>query len=274
MFFGKYLVENGVVTQEQLVEAIIMQMEDIPSIVRIIQKKRLLDSDEIIDLVDQSVCERKNIVELITEKSIFSKDEMNGLLMERNRTAKGLGEILIKKGYASSIMVVEHINKYWNYQNNTKSRRDEIDDVDGVLKFNTGGEFIKIFDRGIYNFINEEVEKIKDRDREQHIFNIRKELSLLATLASMGNFEHITDLFQIWLSVLDKSKTSVEKCHWNEVSSGLKYMMELSWRLREQIVEKGNEKSLLKERDWKKKYYDGIRRAEYLLQENHNIKAA
>ena len=264
MFFGKYLVENGVVTQEQLVEAIIVQSEKIPSIIKIIQEKKMLDCHEIIELVNKSVNERKSIVELIVEKSIFSESEMNELLRERNNASMGLGEILIKKGYASSMMVVEHVNKYWNCQNNLTVK----DDVEGVLSFNVGGEFIKVFDRDFFEFLEQEIEKIKNKEREQHIFNVRKELSLLATLAGMGNFEYTTDLLEIWLNALDNSKKLVDQCHWNEVTSGLQHTIKLIWDLREQLIEKGSENELLNDSKWKKKYYDGIRRAEYLLQEN------
>ena len=271
MFFGKYLVDNGVVTQEQLVEAIILQMESIPSIVRIVRDKNMLNCNEIIELVDKSFVERKNIMELIAEKSVFAEDEMEILLKQRNQSGRGLCDILVKEGYAASMMVTDYVKKYLEDQDS--SVPEEIEEkhgsVEGILNFDIGGEFVKIFDRELLEFINGEIENIKTKEREQHIFNVRKELALLVTLASMGGFEYVIGIFQAWLDVLDKSKGMVDKCHWNEVASGLEKIMVLGWGLRQEVVKHGSEGSLLEDVQWKKKYDDGIRRSEYLLQECH-----
>ena len=274
MFFGKYLVENGVITPEQLVDAIAVQMESLPSVISVVRDKKMLSCNEIIELVDKSIDERKNIMELIVEKSIFAQYEIDELLEGRYKSGRGLCEILFKQGHASSIIVSEYVKKYLKEQNKITSKEEKKDDFEGILNFDIGGEFIKIFDMELFEFINGEIERIKNKDREKHIFNIRKELALLVTLASMGNFEYTIDLFQIWLEVLDKSKGTADKCHWNEVASGLKHAMRVSWSLREEVVKKGWEKSLLEDGKWKRKYYEGIRRAEYLLQEYPNKKSA
>ena len=240
MFFGKYLVENGVVTPEQLVEAITIQMESLPSIIRIVRKKNMLDCNEIVDLVEKSIDERKNITELIVEKSIFAKDEVDGLLNERSKGGMGLCEILVREGLASSIMVSNYVKKYLEGQENPP--QNEEDDGKGILNFDVRGEFVRIFDEDFLDSINKGVESIRNKDREQHIFNIRKELSLLATVAEMGDLEYVMELLQIWLEVLDKSEGMADKGHWSEVASGLKHVMKLIWNLREEFVKNGNEK--------------------------------
>ena len=275
MFFGKYLIENGVVTSEQIVDAITVQMESIPSIIRVVREKNMLNCSEIVELVDKSINERKTIMDIIAEKSIFAKDEMKQILEDRYSSGKGLGEILFQQGHISSLMISEYVKKYFKYQSSFDafSKEDGEDNFEGILSFDIGGEFVKIFDRELCKFINQEIEKIKNKDRKRHVFNIRKELALLVTLASMGSFEYTIELLQNWLEVLDQSKEIDERCHWNEVASGLKCMMDLTWGLREQIVKEGGEKNLLENSVWKRKYHDGIRRAEYLLQEYHYKKS-
>ena len=263
MFFGKYLMENGVVTPEQLVEAITIQMESLPSIVRMVRKKNMLDCREIVELVDKSIDEKKNIMELIVEKSIFAKDEMNGLLDDRFEAGKGLCEILVRKGHVSSMMISEHIKKYLKRKNQTSDGMDATREVEGVLSFDVRGEFVKIFDEDFFQGIKAEIESIKNRDKEQHIFNLKKELTLLVTVADMGHLLYVVDLLQIWLNILDKSEKISDKNHWNEVASGLLYAMDLIWILREQFFKKGNDEV----GQWKEKYFEGMKRAQYLAKD-------
>ena len=65
MFFGKYLVKNGVVTPEQLLDAITIQMESRPSIIRMVRNRKMLDCDKIMDVVEKSIDEKRNVAEII-----------------------------------------------------------------------------------------------------------------------------------------------------------------------------------------------------------------
>ena len=272
MSFGKYLVENGVVTSEQLVDAVTVQMESLPSIIRIVRKKNMLNCKEIVELIDKSIDEKKNIMELITESSMFNKNEMDDLLKDRYRAGKGLCEILVREGHASSMIVSEYVKKYLKHQDNRLNNENKDGGIRGVLDFDIRGEFVKIFDRDLFNRVNADIENIKTKEREQHIFSIRRELTLLVTVAGMGHLKYIMDFLQIWLEVLDRSAGIKDNGHWNEVVSGLKHMMDLIWTLRERYVEEGIGKDMLEDDDWKRKYGDGMRRAEYLLKDCQNNK--
>ena len=269
MFFGKYLLENGVVTPEQLVEAITIQMESLPSIIRMVRKKNMLDCKEIVELVEKSIDERKNITDMMVEKSLLARDEMEGLMEARCKAGMGLCEILVREGHASSMIVNEYVKKYLKYHGDSSKT-----DSEGFLDFNIRGEFVKIFDRELCQAINGEVENIRNKEREQHIFNIKKDFSLLATVAEIGGLEHIMNLFQAWLEVLEQTEGVSNKGHWAEVASGLRLMMEFVWNLREEFARGEEEAHLLKEEKWKKEYNDGMRRAEYLLRDYQSKKMA
>ena len=262
MFFGKYLIENGVVTPEQLVDAIIIQMESLPSIIRMAKKRNVLDCQKIIDLVEKSIGEKRNMAELMVEKSIMGVETVNSLLNERRQEGRGLCEILVREGYVSSMIVSEYAKKYLNYQNDTKKMVIANEKEEGVINFNARGEFVKIFDEELFRTIEREVESVKNKERGQHVFNIKKDLTLLITVAEMGELEYVIRVLQVWLKVLDCSAGVESKGHWSEVASGLKYMLGLIWNFREEYVRKGSASDGLKE-----KYHDGIRRAEYLLED-------
>ena len=269
MFFGKYLLENGIVTSEQLVDAIIIQMESLPTLVKIIKKNKFLSHNEIIDLVDQSVNEKKSILEIITQMEMLSKEKMDKLMEQRWSSGRGLCEVLVDKGHVSSMMLNEYVGRYLAH-NGTEHRSGD----EGVLSFDVTGEFVKIFDKDFLDCLKKEIHKISSKGREQHVFNVGKDMALLATVSGMGKLDAIVDMVKIWLDVLEISKDVSDKNHWIEVSSGLKNMLELIWDGRERIAREGSMENLLQEKKWRERHRDGIRRAEYLLKDYQNKKAA
>ena len=262
MFFGKYLLENGVVTSEQLVDAIIIQMESLPSVVKVIRKNKLLKHDEIIDLFSKSLNEGKNILELIAEMEILSQEQMSKLIEDRCSEGRGLCEVLVNEGYASSMMLNEYVGRYFESQEQTNKSND-----DGVLGFNVKGEFVKIFDEELLELFKKDIKGIVAAEREQFLFDIMKNMTLLATVSGMGELGRTAELIQVWLDVLERTKGVSNKNHWIEVASGLRNMINLIWSVRECIAREGSEARLMGDKDWKIRYDDGIRRARYLLKE-------
>ena len=150
MFFGNYLLKNNVINEEQLIEAVVTQLEDSPSIVRILKQESLLDNKEIIQAVEESVTKNKSIFDLVP------KGKTAKLLSKQREHGKSFSQILIDKGFVTFSEIENHLTNYAESKSPKVPHRDEPKPelkpspdsrkYMGVVKFNMNGEFANIFD--------------------------------------------------------------------------------------------------------------------------------
>jgi len=97
MYLGQYLVEQKIVSDTDILNSVVEQVESSPSVLRIMSDLNLVPPAVLISIVDSSIKTQKSVSQLLLEKRLISKQDMDKILSEQARQTRSLSEILIDK---------------------------------------------------------------------------------------------------------------------------------------------------------------------------------
>jgi hypothetical protein len=97
--FLKFLVDNKVISEENLLEAVIIQYESMPSLLRVLKDEDLFDSSKLFSLLLESISSRSTIFDLLKKEGRLTPDDLNSLINSQNACATSLACILAERGF-------------------------------------------------------------------------------------------------------------------------------------------------------------------------------
>jgi hypothetical protein len=99
MHFGMYLKKKGVITAEQLVSALEVQMINLVPIGQLALEEGILSARDIFDVLRaQSGAPNVRFGDLAVEMRLMTRDDVMRLLMIQADRKRSLGEILVRQG--------------------------------------------------------------------------------------------------------------------------------------------------------------------------------
>lgn len=102
MHFGLYLKKKGIISAEQFVEALEIQLTTPPRIGQLALEEGLISPRDILKvLLAQNVSPNVRFGELAIEMGLMTRDELMRLLMIQTDRKRPLAEILVKQGVIS-----------------------------------------------------------------------------------------------------------------------------------------------------------------------------
>jgi hypothetical protein len=96
--FGEFLIDKGIVTQEVLVDALLEQLRNMPSLPEFAFKTTGIQPDLILGAFRLQVCESLSFPDALQRSTQYSPDQMKALLDSHAATRTPIGELLIKRG--------------------------------------------------------------------------------------------------------------------------------------------------------------------------------
>lgn len=109
-FFGEYLMQCEVITEEQLNEAISYQKENNQLMGKLALEKGYMTYEQVqIVLKDQTV-QQKKFGQIAREKNYLSQEQIHDLLQDQAENHIYLGEALLRLGHLN----IDHLNVYLN----------------------------------------------------------------------------------------------------------------------------------------------------------------
>ncbi|MEI6305818.1 MAG: hypothetical protein WCP33_03255 [Deltaproteobacteria bacterium] len=128
-FFGQYLVENGVITSEQLANALGMQEFSNCSFGEIANRMGILSSEEIIRINRLQQTEDLLFGEAAIQLGLLSVEQEKVILASQKENHLFIGEALTATGCISAEQLVKHLNNFEQVQNGNKTSGLDIPHV-------------------------------------------------------------------------------------------------------------------------------------------------
>jgi hypothetical protein len=271
-YFGEFLVEKKLIQSSALIDALICQIEDLPSIPRIIKDEKLLSDDQIMQVF---IHQQKNQCEFLSacqtlgflNQGLISKLESN----LKNRR-KPLGEILVSLNlldlknltkaldeFLSSAQVPVHAPKI-------ELPKDEIvleanQSTDDFIEFQPAllMELDEVFNERKKKVIKTALLLIKENTQNDpaSAMKLYTDISkIIKSIVSLCEIIGLSNLNQI-LVLLDKKISSVIQSvkHTGEFNDSLNCYqiindaIELCWEFRESIISNCSEQKFVTERE-------------------------
>ncbi len=99
MYFGKFLLDQKIISKSQLIEGMAFQLESQPSLLRVLQESSLLEEDKVIDLIDVTLKTNRTLVESLLEEKSLASSEVRQLLEKRSIKGVGLAQAMVSLGF-------------------------------------------------------------------------------------------------------------------------------------------------------------------------------
>jgi hypothetical protein len=95
MYLGDYLVNEKIITSDQLVTALCYQLESMPSFFRLIFEQKLVDSNTLLNLIKKHIKDDVDILNVLVNEKILNQDQVNELAQLQVSKKMPLGETLV-----------------------------------------------------------------------------------------------------------------------------------------------------------------------------------
>lgn len=95
--FIKFLVDRAIVKKEDVLEAVMLQMESMPSLLRILIEDDIVSKDKLFDLVLISGERSESLLEILKREGGLTSDDLFEVVSRQNQKSLSLGDILIKE---------------------------------------------------------------------------------------------------------------------------------------------------------------------------------
>lgn len=96
--FGRHLVQAGLVTSEQVLEALDLQRRAVPLIGVIAVERGALSVADVLRVLDSQIETRLPFVRQAVELGLLAPERGEALLVEQRRATPPIGEILVAQG--------------------------------------------------------------------------------------------------------------------------------------------------------------------------------
>lgn len=121
--FGEYLVEKNLIRDEDLLVALIHQVEKLPSMARLISEQRLLTTTQILEIFKMQTINRCSFIEAANRLSLWSEDLHKRVEQSLAANRAPLGEILIDLKCLDVSSLTKALDDY--YGSNGKNQRED-----------------------------------------------------------------------------------------------------------------------------------------------------
>lgn len=113
MYFGDYLVEKKIITPSQLIEALAFQLENLPSMVRLIHEAGVINPAELLQLIKTQIKQDIDLFSVLIDQKKISREQASDLALKQWSRRMPLGEVLVKLSMVTRDQLDYHLDSYF-----------------------------------------------------------------------------------------------------------------------------------------------------------------
>ncbi len=125
-FFGQFLLERGVITPQQLADALKYQQSRILKIGELAVREGYLTPHQVDEINAEQRKTDKLFGEIAVEKGFLTQEQLERLITLQRKNHIFLGEILVEKGYIPGSKLAEYLEEYHRIQRPIENLRNVI----------------------------------------------------------------------------------------------------------------------------------------------------
>lgn len=125
MFFGSYLVSEGIIDEEVAIKAAINQVESCPSFLSLVYELELLEKDKILKILNQCEVEKLSFSAICKREGHLNSNDYNHVLDLLSSKANNYSKILIENYGVDGNILKENFDKFIENQSSSKVEVNE-----------------------------------------------------------------------------------------------------------------------------------------------------
>ena len=127
MFFGDYLLRQNLIDQEDLIEALTLQLSSTPPLLKVLRDSRSLETAQLLDVVKIQVESGQEIRSILLKRGYMQESDLQRVLHLQNRHRQPLGQILIEMGKLDVEQCQEALSSYLHEKQGLSLTDGELD---------------------------------------------------------------------------------------------------------------------------------------------------
>lgn len=144
MYFFEFLLEKKIVKKEQLIDAFVYQVENLPSLLRVMRDEKILDADQLFQILSRQLSHKEDFLTALNNSKLLSPDEIEKVLDLQSKSFLSFGQILTDLKFIDATSYQEIVEGYIKSQG-TNLKNDIVSDtVDPSLNSQSNVEDNKI----------------------------------------------------------------------------------------------------------------------------------
>lgn len=112
--FGDFLVERGLLQPEQLLEALVIQMEEMPPTASVVYRNNLLSHHQLLQVLGVQVREGVDFREACRRKDLWTGELTKALESQLSQVRQPIGQILHQKGWIDFKQLTDALDDFLN----------------------------------------------------------------------------------------------------------------------------------------------------------------
>lgn len=123
--FLRYLVDTKLISEAELIQAVIKQLESMPSLLRILSEDDILPASELLSVLLKSIQNKTSIIEVLKSEGKITQDDLSNVIHIQNAKAESLGSILISLGHITREKYDQALREYSKFSPKEKESHSE-----------------------------------------------------------------------------------------------------------------------------------------------------
>ncbi|MFZ8933308.1 MAG: hypothetical protein ACO20H_11390 [Bacteriovoracaceae bacterium] len=288
MYFGDYLLKEKLITEDQLIEAVSLQHESIPSFIKIIQKNNLIKPSDIVELIFKSHNTKRDLINIIKDEKILDDKDLELAKKVQAEQTKSLGECLVELSILDLKSLENHLSNYIVLKNeyseenlDTASENDSLEETETTDESDSIGNidleefvsseekkgevvesFLKTFDDKLFAKLNKLSGLLKDAiegdgDITNLFSTLYRDICILKTAFTLVESKSSEKIVECWETLLENmfNMNNEQLKEW--FGSNIELLndsINILWEIRSNISNESSEQSLWLNEDWKEKF--------------------
>lgn len=99
MYFGEFLLQKKVINEDQLLDALVYQVEHMPSFLKVLRKEESFSATEILRLIQLQIESNSDLVGILKTEKNYNDEKINELYKKQVAHREMLGSVLVRLEY-------------------------------------------------------------------------------------------------------------------------------------------------------------------------------
>ena len=275
-YFGEFLVEKGVISQENLVDALIEQIATTPPLCQVIYQKKILPTTKVFEIFRYQQDQQVEFIQACKSLGVWTKEVQDRAFETIDELRKPLGHILVSKGLIDLKKLTHMLDEFLSQlasapvsapvpmQNTTPEVKASIpapsislDDLPENIQPGILMELEETFDEKKRKMIRVALSLVKDnagsdmaicKKLMQDVFKIVHGLNGLLAMLALDKVSEILTAMEAYLSSVQGKIQDRPKDQMISDTEILTKAIDLVWNLRVSIMTHATERAFFQEK--------------------------
>ncbi len=118
MYFGEFLLNKKIINEVQLLDALIYQVENLPSFLRVLKDEKIVTAHEIVRLIQLQLEGNTDLISVLKEHQMIDDIALGKLYQKQIIGRKVLGSVLVELNFVEQSVVEKMLHEFLSDKNN------------------------------------------------------------------------------------------------------------------------------------------------------------